>query len=97
MALVELDVLSQPFPFTTFTLQVGIAPISIHAAPTHRILLEVEDFRIWHTVENLSECADVSATRADKGADPFAAFSGHGERVGVRADKKYFGEEFTEI
>jgi hypothetical protein len=85
-----------PRPVTRSAVNIRINPIRTDTTPTHRILLKVKGFRIRHAIENGSERSYLSATRADESADSFAAFSGHGERVGEGADKKLGGKELTE-
>ena len=82
-----LHPISVPRPVTRSAVNIRINPIRTHTTPTHCILLKVKGFRIRHAVENCSESAYLSAIRADESADSFAAFSGHGERVGEGTDK----------
>jgi len=87
----DLYVGAETFPITLLTLNVRIKSVSTDTTSTNCILFEVKGFRIWHAVNDLSECADLSATRTEESTDPFVAFSGHGERVGAGADKNIVG------
>jgi hypothetical protein len=69
-------------------LQIRISSISINTAPTNCILFEVEDFRLWHSVENLSESANLLTFRALKKPDGApTSFCGHGWNVEEGTDK----------
>jgi hypothetical protein len=46
-------------------LNIGITAIPFHTTPTNGILFEVEGFRIWHSIENLAERANLLAGRTD--------------------------------
>jgi hypothetical protein len=69
-------------------LQIRISSISINAAPTNCIFFEVEDFRNWHAVNNLSESANLLTFRAHKEPDgaPTSLY-GHEYKVNEGTDK----------
>ena len=73
----SIQIVSKAFPFATPALNIRIASIAIHATSTHGIFLKVEDFRIWHPIQNLPHRPKSSAVRADQGLDSFASLSGH--------------------
>jgi hypothetical protein len=71
-------------------LQIRISSISINAAPTNCIFFEVEDFRIWHSVENLSESANLLTFRAHKKPDGSpTSFCGHEYKLDEGTDKLF--------
>jgi quinol monooxygenase YgiN len=74
-------------PLTRSTPNLRIASISIHATAAHGILFEVEAFRIWHPVDNLSQGPDLTAFGADELLYRSSTFCSHVARVGCRADK----------
>jgi hypothetical protein len=60
---ITLKRLAHARPVTGFTGNIWITSIAFHATPTHRILLKVKGFRIWHSINNLAERADLLAGR----------------------------------
>jgi hypothetical protein len=73
----SIQIPSKAFPFATPALNIRIASIAIDATSTHGIFLKVEDFRIWHPIQNLSHRPDSSTFRADQGLDSPASLSSH--------------------
>jgi hypothetical protein len=77
-------------------LQIRISSISINAAPTNCIFFEVEDFRIWHSVENLSESANLLTFRAHKKPDGApTSFCGHEYKLDEGTDKLFLLDVFV--
>jgi len=77
-------------------LQIRISSISINAAPTNCIFFEVEDFRIWHSVENLSESANLLTFRAHKKPDGApTSFCGHEVKLDEGTDKLFLLDVFV--
>jgi hypothetical protein len=69
-------------------LQIRISSISINAAPTNCKFFEVEEFRIWHPVKNLSESANLLTFRANQKPDGApTSFCGHEYKVDEGTDK----------
>ena len=68
-------------------MNVRIAPITTHATTAHGILLEIEHFRIWHSIDNLSQRSDFRTLWTYQTADSLAPLCSHEARVGRRADK----------
>ena len=60
-----IQILPKAFPFATPALNIRIASIAIDATSTHGILLKVEDFRIWHPIQNLPHHPDSSTFGTD--------------------------------
>jgi hypothetical protein len=81
------QILSQAFPLATPALNIRISPISIHATSANGVFLKVEDIRIWHPIQNLTQRANGSTARADQGSDSFASLCGHVPKVWVGTDK----------
>jgi hypothetical protein len=81
---------TQPFPFTTFTPQVRIAPIAIHATSANGVLLKIEVLGIWHSVNDSSKRADLSAFRADQHLQCTPSSFTHAFTINGMADIKSF-------
>jgi hypothetical protein len=73
----SIQILSEAFPFATPALNIRIASISIDAASTHGIFLKVEDFRIWHPIQNLPHRPESTTFGADQRLDSPASLSRH--------------------
>jgi hypothetical protein len=84
-----IQILPKAFPFATPALNIRIASIAIDAASTHGIFLKVEDFRIWHPIQNLPHRPDSSTFRADQGLNSRASLSSHGAKVLKTTDKMF--------
>jgi hypothetical protein len=91
-----IQILPKAFPFATSALNIRIASIAIHAASTHGIFLKVEDFRIRHSVQNLTHRPDSSASGADQGLDSFASLDSHDLKLSSGADKDSDDQELAE-
>ncbi len=83
----SIQILSKAFPFATLALNIRIASIAIDATSTHGIFLKVEDFRIWHPIQNLPHRPDSSTFGADQGPDSSTTFSCYRFKVMGGTDK----------
>ena len=73
----SIQIPPKAFPFATSALNVRIASIAVDATSTNGIFFKVEDFRIWHPVQNLPHRPDSSTFRADQGLDWPTSLSSH--------------------
>jgi hypothetical protein len=85
----SIQVPPKAFPFATPALNIRITSIAIYATTTHGIFLKVEDFRIWHSIQNLPHRPDSSTFRADQGLDSPASLIGHAVKVLKTTDKMF--------
>jgi hypothetical protein len=53
----ELELISKPFPLALAAANIGVTPITIHAASTDCILFEIKDFWVRHPVKDLAQGA----------------------------------------
>jgi len=82
----SIQILPKAFPFATLALNIRIASIAIHATSTHGKFLKVEDFRIWHPIQNLPHRPDGSTFGAGQGLDSPTSLRGHRWKLMGRTD-----------
>jgi hypothetical protein len=84
-----IQILSKAFPFATPALNIRIASIAIDATSTHGIFLKVEDFRIWHPIQNLPHRPNCCTLWADQGPNPPSSLGGHAAKVLKTTDRMF--------
>jgi hypothetical protein len=82
------------FPFAIPALNIRIASIAIDATSTHGIFLKVEDFRIWHPIQNLPHRPESSTFGADQGPNPPSSLSSHTFKLMGSTDKTFYLPDF---
>ena len=85
----SIQIPPKAFPFATPALNIRITSLAIDATSTHGIFLKVEDFRIWHPIQNLPHLPERSTFGADQGLNSRASLSSHGAKVLKTTDKMF--------